>query len=80
MAFDANHVARGLPICGDLSNPQILQLKNQDRASWDTREHFVTGAPPRIKQLVDLEALKIKHAHTFVKCLQTIDDGAHQAL
>jgi hypothetical protein len=64
MAFDVNHVARGLSIYGDLAklSPAVEKLKIVH--AWDTHEHHsITGVPPHIKQLVDLEALKVEHSH-----------------
>jgi hypothetical protein len=30
--------------------------------AWDSRLHVVTGVPPHIKELVDLEALRKEHS------------------
>jgi hypothetical protein len=63
MAFDANHVARGISIYRDLSKLDPAVEKVKIIRAWDTREYFISGVPPHIKQLVDLEALKEKHSH-----------------
>ena len=63
MAFDPNHFARGLGIYSDLSKlaPSVGKVKIVK--AWDrTHDHHITGVPPHIKQMVDLEELKLEHS------------------
>jgi hypothetical protein len=57
MAFDANHIARSILIFRDLSTIETVFDKIEVVQAWDSRLHLVTGVPPHIKELVDLEAL-----------------------
>jgi hypothetical protein len=63
MAFDLNHVARGLGIYRDLAKLAPAFEKVKIVRAWDSHEYSITGVPPHIKQLVDLEALKSEHSN-----------------
>jgi hypothetical protein len=63
MAFDVNHVARRLGIYCDLAKLAPAFEKVKIVQAWDSHEYSITGLPPHIKQLVDLEALKLEHSN-----------------
>jgi hypothetical protein len=54
MAFDVNHVARGLAIYRDLAQLIMSRLS-------ELGIHTISGFPPHIKQLVDLAVLRKEH-------------------
>jgi hypothetical protein len=41
--------------------------------AWDSRLHVVTGVPPHIKELVDLEALRKEHSELTNKVYEKDD-------
>ncbi len=60
MAFDANHIARSIPIFRDLSTLETVFDKIKVVRAWDSRLPVLTGVPRHIKELVDLKALRKK--------------------
>ena len=61
LAFDANHIARSIPIFRQATTRTILASKVQIVQSWDT-QLALTGIPPHIKALVDIASIKATQA------------------
>jgi hypothetical protein len=74
-AFDANHIARSIPIFRDLSTIETVFNKIKVVRAWDSRLHVVTGVPPHIKEFVDLEALRQEHSELTNKVYQKVMNG-----
>jgi hypothetical protein len=48
MAFNANHIARSIPIFRDISTIETVFGKIKVARAWDSRFHVVTGVPLHI--------------------------------
>ncbi len=72
MAFDANHIARSILIFRDLSTIETVFDKIKVVQAWDSRLHVVTGVPPHIKELVDLESLRKEHSELTNKVYEKV--------
>jgi hypothetical protein len=46
--------------------------------AWDSRLHVVTGVPPHIKELVDLEALRQEHSELTNKVYEKVMNGLRE--
>jgi hypothetical protein len=55
--FAPNHLARNIPIFRDTSKIQAAIGKIKIVYAWEDNCGTITGVPPHIKQLVDLEAI-----------------------
>jgi hypothetical protein len=78
MAFDANHIARSIPIFRDLSTIETVFDKIKVVRALDSRLHVVTGVPPHIKELVDLEALRKEHSQLSNKVYEKVINGLQE--
>jgi hypothetical protein len=78
MAFDANHIARSIPIFRDLSTIETVFDKIKIVRAWDSTLHVVTGVPPHIKELVDLEALRKEQSELTDKVYKKVMHGLRQ--
>jgi hypothetical protein len=59
MSFDPNHIARTVSICCDPSKLQPMIDKVVIVKAWESTCHL-TGVPSHVKELVDLQALRVE--------------------
>jgi hypothetical protein len=78
MAFNANQIARSIPIFCDLSTIETVFDKIKVIQTWDSRLSVVTGVPPHIKELVDLEALQKVHSELSNKVYEKVMNGLRE--
>eukprot|EP00978_Attheya_sp_CCMP212_P006421 scaffold14652_cov75-Attheya_sp.AAC.1 len=59
LAFDSNHIARnGISIFRNMNSISGLAEKVKVVRAWESRDLAITGVPPHIKQIVDLQKLR----------------------
>jgi hypothetical protein len=60
---------------GDLAKLDPVIEKVKIVRAWDMHDYFISGIPPHLKQLVNLEALKVEHSHLCENvCKQLMSD------